>query len=182
MIDDIKKYRAIERLKDGQTITVRAIRAGDKEKIARAFQNLERESIYTRFFTHKTELTDGDLKKITEIDFKQEVGLVVTRAIGTEEEIIGSGRFFVFEGADGRRHAEVAFTVEEDYQGLGMARIILRHLTAIARSQDIVCFEAEVLPENKAMLVAFARSGLPMKQHFTGDVVHITLSLTEGGS
>lgn len=179
MIGDIKNYRAGERLKDGQAVTIRAIRADDKKKIAWAFRNLEKKSIYTRFFTHKTELTEGDLKKFTEIDFEKEVGLVVTRDIGTEEVIIGSGRYFAFEGADVERRAEVAFTVEEDYQGQGMARLILRHLTAIARSRGIAWFEAEVLPENKAMLAAFARSGLPMKQHFTGDVVHVTLSLSE---
>ena len=179
MIDDIKSYRAGERLKDGQAVIIRAIRADDKEKIARAFRNLEKESIYTRLFTHKTELTESDLKKFTEIDFEKEVGLVVTREIDTEEIIIGSGRYFAFEGAGGKRHAEVAFTVEEDYQGQGMARMILRHLTAIARSRGIVGFDAEVLPGNKAMLAAFARSGLPMKQHFTGDVVHVTLSLSE---
>jgi RimJ/RimL family protein N-acetyltransferase len=177
MFDDIKNYRAAERLKNGQAVTIRAIRSDDKDKIARAFRNLEQESIYTRLFTHKTELTDGDLKKITEIDFEKEVGLVVTRDIGTEEVIIGSGRYFAYQGDDGRLHAEVAFIVEEDYQGLGMARVILRHLTAIARSRGIACFDAEVLPENKAMLMAFARSGLPMKQDYAGDVVHVRLSL-----
>ncbi len=45
MIDDIKNYRVGERLKDGQPVTLRAIRADDKEKIARAFRNLEKESI-----------------------------------------------------------------------------------------------------------------------------------------
>ena len=78
MFDDIENYRAEERLKDGRPVIVRAIRADDKEKIIQAFQNLERESIYTRLFTHKTELTDGGLKKITEIDFEREVGLVVS--------------------------------------------------------------------------------------------------------
>jgi RimJ/RimL family protein N-acetyltransferase len=177
MFDHIKNYCVEEKLKNGQSVTVRAIRPEDKEKIDRAFHNLEKESIYTRFFTHKTELTDGDLKRFTEIDFDRELGLVVTRGSDAEEVIIGSGRYFAFEGTDGERHAEVAFTVEEDYQGQGMARLILRHLTAIARSRGIVYFDAEVLPENQAMLAAFARSGLPMTQHYSGDVVHVTLSL-----
>ena len=178
MIDDIRNYRAEERLKNGQPVTWKwAIRADDKERISRAFHNLEKESIYTRFFTHKTELTDGDLKKFTEIDFDQEVGLVVTLGSDAEEVIIGSGRYFAFKGTDGEGHGEVAFTVEEDYQGQGLARTILRHLAVIARSRGIAFFDAEVLPENKAMLVAFARSGLPMTQHYSGDVVHVMLTL-----
>ena len=177
MLNDLKNYRVEERLKNGQTVTVRAIRADDKEKIDRTFRNLERESVYTRLFTHKTELTDGDLKKITEIDFEREVGLVVTLGSGAEEVIIGSGRYFAFEGADGKGHAEVAFMVEEEYQGQGMARLIMGHLAAIARSRGIAFFDAEVLPENKAMLTAFARSGFPMTQNYAEDVMHVMLTL-----
>jgi GNAT superfamily N-acetyltransferase len=177
MRNDLKNYHAEERLKNGQPVTIRAIRPEDKERIHRAFHNLEKESIYTRLFTYKTDLTEGDLKRITEIDFEREVGLVVTLGSGDEEIIIGSGRYFVLGGKEGERHAEVAFMVEEDYQGQGMARLIMRHLAAIARSRGIAFFDAEVLPENKAMLAAFARSGLPMTQHYSGDVVHVTLSL-----
>ncbi|MBI5582182.1 MAG: GNAT family N-acetyltransferase [Deltaproteobacteria bacterium] len=177
MFNNIKNYRAEEKLKDGRPVIVRAIRADDKEKIDRAFRNLEKESVYTRLFTHKMELTEKDMKKLTEIDFEREVALVVTLGSRSNEVIIGSGRYFAFEGTDGQRHAEVAFLVEEDYQGQGLARTIMRHLAAIARSRGIAFFEAEVLPENKAMLAAFARSGLPMTQRYTGDIIQVTLSL-----
>ena len=170
-------YQTDEQLRDGQAVVIRAIRPDDKERIKTAFAGLEAETIYTRLFTHKDELTGDDLKRLTEIDFESEVGLVVTCGTGTDEAIIGSGRYFAFDGADGRRLAEVAVVVEEDYQGQGMARMILRHLASIARSQGIACFEAEVLPVNKAMLRVFARSGLPMKQAPDGDVIHVRLSL-----
>jgi RimJ/RimL family protein N-acetyltransferase len=178
MIDDIRNYRAEERLKNGEPIIIRAIRPEDKGKIITAFENLERESIYTRLFSFKKELTDGDLKRITEVDFDNEVALVVTHIVGNDEIIIGSGRYVITGETDQGPHAEVAFLVEEDFHGLGMAKTILRHLTAIARSRGLAAFEAEVLPGNKAMLTAFARSGLPMEQHHTGETVHITLSLT----
>jgi GNAT superfamily N-acetyltransferase len=71
----------------------------------------------------------------------------------------------------------VTFLVEKDYQGQVTARMIMRHLAGIARSRGIAFFDAEVLPENKAMLAAFARSGLPMSQRYAGDVIHVTLSL-----
>jgi RimJ/RimL family protein N-acetyltransferase len=180
MIEDIKNYQAEERLKNGESVTIRAIRPEDKEKIVQAFQNLEQESIYTRLFSFKKELTDSDLTRITEVDFDKEVALVVTRGTGKDEIIIGSGRYVIFGGTPEGPHAEVAFLVEEDYQGQGMARIIISHLTAIARSRGLTAFEAEVLPKNKAMLTAFARCGLPMEQHYTDDTVHVTLALNGG--
>jgi RimJ/RimL family protein N-acetyltransferase len=178
MIDDVKNYRAEEQLKNGTPVVIRAIRPDDKEKAVQFFQNLEKESIYTRLFTHKKDLTDKDLIWITEIDFSKDVALVVTRVIDQEEIVIGAGRYVTYKGDDGEQHAEVAFTVEEDYQGQGIAKTIIRHLTAIARSRGLASFEAEVLPGNKAMLTAFARSGLPMAQHYNDDVMHVTLSLT----
>jgi hypothetical protein len=59
---------------------------------------------------------------------------------------------------------QVAFTVEEDYQGLGIASRLLEHLVRIARDRGIAEFVAEVLPRNTAMLRVFTRSGLPMMQ------------------
>ena len=177
MTEDLRNYRTEEQLKNGQPITVRAISPEDKEKVVTAFKNLKRESVYTRLFTFKNDLTENDLKWITEVDFEKEVALVVTRTIGDDEIIIGSGRYVITGDTSQGPKAEVAFLVEEDYQGQGMARIILRHLTAIARSRGITAFEAEVLPGNKAMLTAFARSNLPMEKHYADDTVHITLAL-----
>jgi len=179
MTDDIRNYRVEEQLKNGKRVIIRAIRPDDKERIVWAFRNLEKESIYTRLFTFKKELSEGDLKRITEVDFDREVALVVTHTDGEGEVIIGSGRYVITGEAAGGPQAEVAFLVEEDFHGLGMARIILRHLTDIARSRGIAAFEAEVLPGNKAMLTAFARSGLPMEKRYGGDTVHIILSLMD---
>lgn len=43
------------------------------------------------------------------------------------EKIIGAGRYIRFGSAIPPDRAEVAFMVEEDYHGLGIASIILRH-------------------------------------------------------
>ncbi len=72
---------------------------------------------------------------------------------------------------------EVAFTVVEDYHCLGIASRILRCLIAIARDKGIAMLEADVLPENKAMLAVFARSGLAMRQSREDGIVRVTLEL-----
>ena len=56
---DAAKYRAIDKLKDGTPVVVRAIRPEDKDRILDAFQGLDRDSVYTRFFAYKKELTDS---------------------------------------------------------------------------------------------------------------------------
>lgn len=178
-MSDAQNYRVDDKLKDGAAVTIRAIRPDDKDRIVEAFKNLERESIYTRFFRFKSELTDEELKTATEVDFEKTVALVVTiPAGGGEETIIGAGRYIEVDPPNGLRSAEIAFTVKEVYQGQGIASRILRHLVYVAREKGVSGFEADVLAENRRMLAVLARSGLPMKQSFEEGAIHVTLSLT----
>ena len=73
--------------------------------------------------------------------------------------------------------AELAFVVEEDYQGLGIARRLLRHLGIIAREQGITTFTAEVLFQNVAMLKVFKSSDWPMTSTTEDGSVLISLAL-----
>jgi len=171
------KYEAIETLKNGITVRIRSVRADDKERFSEAFRNLEAESIRTRFFQIKKALTDQDLKAATEVDFEKDVALVATIGESAAETIIAGASYAVLDIAGAERSAEVAFTVEEDYQGQGLAGAMLRHLIVIAREKGVSRFEAEVLPENKAMLHVFSRSGLPMTQSVSDGTVHLGLSL-----
>jgi len=150
-------YRAVEQLRNGKSLTIRAIRPDDKERVLRAFNALERDSIYTRFFTPKTTLSADDLRRLTEVDQVRDVALVATR--GDEEVLIGGARY-MSSGAS----AEIAFTVEEDYQRQGIAGCLLRHLAQIARANGIARFEAYVLAQNASMLGVFRRSGLRTTQ------------------
>ena len=74
---DTRTYSAPDKLKDGTPVTVRAIRAGDRDAIAAAFAELDRDSVYTRFFSYKKQLTEAELRQLTEVDFEHVVALVV---------------------------------------------------------------------------------------------------------
>ncbi len=107
------------------------------------------------------------------------VALVVTVGEGEAETIIAGARYAVYDSAAGTpRRAEVAFTVEEDYHGQGIAGRLLRHLARIGRGKGVAHFEAEVLAQNKAMLAVFSRSGLPMGKRIESGTAHVTLDLT----
>jgi RimJ/RimL family protein N-acetyltransferase len=108
--------------------------------------------------------------------------MVVTVGEGVNEIIIGAGRYVVLDAASPLKSAELAFIVNEDYQGQGIAGSVLRHLAQIAREKGVLQFEAEVLRENKAMFAVFSRSGLPIKKKAEGGTVHVTLSLEGAGA
>ena len=173
-----RAYHAAEKLKDGTEVTVRAIRPDDRERLGTAFARLEPGSVYTRFFSHRGQPSADELRAATEVDFESIVALVVTiKDGGGDETIIGAGRYLLNGPPGAGSGAEVAFTVEEDYQGQGIAGLLLRHLAVIARQQGVPELTAEVLPVNRGMLAVFGRSGLPMRQSTEDGVVHVALSL-----
>jgi RimJ/RimL family protein N-acetyltransferase len=174
-------FLATDTLRNGTAVTVRHIRPDDRDRLARAFRNLERDTVYTRFFRYIAEPTEEQLRRATLIDPGRGVALVVTTGAGADEVIIAGGRYMLPAVAGEKRAAEIAFLVEEDYQGLGIAGRILRYLAEIARAQGVSRFDAEVLSRNAAMLRVFARSGLPLKQRREGGTVHVELSLEESG-
>jgi RimJ/RimL family protein N-acetyltransferase len=174
---DIVHYRVTEQLRDQRSVTIRAIRPGDKGLLHEAFKELDEASVYTRFFAPKLQLSEAELIWATEIDFVRNVALAACVQEGDRERIIGMGRYVAAPGPDLPTSAEVAFVVEEDFHGLGIASILLKHLVLIGRKQGLSRLEAEVLPQNKAMLRVFRRSGLPVTTAPGEDAVHVTIRL-----
>jgi GNAT superfamily N-acetyltransferase len=178
--DDIANYNVVEKLRDRRTATIRSIRPGDKELLREAFNGLEAGSIYLRFFGPRKELTDRELVQATEVDFIRTVALVACIQESAGERVIGGGRYFALEGQEPPAAAEVAFLVEEDYHGQGLASILFKHLLLIGRKQGISRFEADVLHGNKKMLRVFERAGLPVVTKVSSDSIHVTIFLNNG--
>ena len=88
--------------------------------------------------------------------------------------IVGGGRYIVVQPAQ----AEVAFIVLDEYQGLGIGRSLMRHLTNIAREAGLQTLIAEVLPNNIPMLQLFKNSGLQLNMRREGQIVHVTILLS----
>jgi GNAT superfamily N-acetyltransferase len=179
-VQDLGCYVFAETLRDGTSVTIRTARASDGPKIRRAFHNLEQDTIYRRFFGYKADVSDAELIRITGADCERAVALLVTIDTGEDEVVIGGASYFVTGSAEAAaRSAEVAFTVEEDFQGRGIGGLLMRHLIGIARAKGLDRLEADVLSRNLPMLDVFRRCGLPMEVRYEGDVIHVILALRE---
>ena len=78
------------RLRDGTMLSIRSARPDDRERIVRAFAGLDRESVYTRYFTYKRELSEADLAHLDAMDFAREAILVATVEGEDGEAIVAS--------------------------------------------------------------------------------------------
>jgi RimJ/RimL family protein N-acetyltransferase len=177
---DARNYKAVETLRSGQIVTVRATRPEDRALIFEGFHDVGRHSLYLRFFKAQNAITDQDLKYFTEVDFIDHVALVVISQLGDKVEVIGGGRYSAYDHHAKIRRAEVGFLVHDRYQDQGVATLLLKHLLTIARDNGITQFEAEVLPGNTKMLTVFSRTGLPMSVLRVGvdNVLHVTLTVS----
>lgn len=174
MIEILHGYEAHDRLRDGRSVQVRAIRPDDKHALQSGLHRLSPDSAYFRFFRPKRDLSPQELAYFTEVDFHDHVALVAVLDGGPT--LVGVGRYIVCD-AKPTRSAEIALVVDETHQGLGIATLLLRHLVKIARAADISAFFATVLAENRRMLAVLDRSGLPQKRTEGGGVVVVRLSL-----
>ncbi|HMQ16070.1 MAG TPA: GNAT family N-acetyltransferase, partial [Phycisphaerae bacterium] len=75
------------------------------------------------------------------------------------------------------RGAEVAFTVQDEWQHKGLGTYLFQRLVQIARGNGIERFTAEVLAENAPMLAVFHRSNLKVTTADEGGVVHVTMTV-----
>jgi GNAT superfamily N-acetyltransferase len=174
---DVQNYAAAETLKDGSPVAVRAIRACDRQGVLEAFGKLDRDSVYTRFFTFKKSLTDNELTQLTDIDPENVVALVATATNEDRGALLGGGRYCSERPLRHSHNAELAFITADRHHGRGVASLILKHLVLIAREQGLSKLEADVLANNRAMLKVFERSGLPLQLGRDSNIVHVCLRL-----
>jgi len=174
---DIKNYCAVEKLKDGSEVVIRTVRAEDKDGFARGFEQLSGEAIYRRFFSHKKQLSEEELKTATEIDFVRVIALVAEIVKDGEKKLIGACRYVAIDDNDTPRRAEVAFTVLDAWQGKGLGKILFRHLSDIGRDRGVEKFEAVVLSENRGMAKVFTSTGLQMNTRSEDGEIHFDMHL-----
>ena len=126
----------------------------------------------------KKRLTDADLDRFTILDYARNFGLAATLLERNDERFIGVGRYAAL-GGEHPDQAEVAFAVEDEYQGRGVGTLLLEHLGRIARANGISRLEADVLFSNTRMLEVFARSGFVVSQSTESGVVRVGFAIEE---
>ena len=157
-------------LRDGGTGHLRPVSPADADALQAFHMKQSQSSIYLRFFTYKAKLTNKELERFTNVDYRNRVAFVIT--IG--EEIIGIGRY---DRLDDPTEAEVAFNIADGHQGRGLGSILLEHLAAAARENGIRRFSAEVLPENRKMIGVFADAGYEVRRHFDDGVIALDFNI-----
>ncbi|WP_153505911.1 bifunctional acetate--CoA ligase family protein/GNAT family N-acetyltransferase [Cumulibacter manganitolerans] len=151
---------------DGGTVHVRPITPADADALVAMHARTSDRTRYLRFFGPYPRIPDRDLKRFTEVDYRNRVALIVT--VG--DDLIAVGRYDRYPDTD---TAEVAFLVEDAHQGRGLGPMLLEHLAAAARENLIKRFAAEVLAENGRMVRTFIDAGYSPTRSYEEGVVRL---------
>ena len=138
---------------DGSEVLIRPIRPADAPMEQDFVQHLSADSRYRRFMSTMLELPPGKLKYLTEIDYVRHLALVaIIRRDGHEVEI-GVARYVA--GPSGT-DCEFAIAIDDEWQGSGVAGILMLTLIDAARARGFQRMEAFILSTNDKM-IKFAR-------------------------
>ena len=161
-------------LRDGRTVRVRPVRPADVEAIVGLLGGLSERSLELRFFSSSVDVEE-QAGAAVDVDYGGSYGVLAL--IGGEGRVVG---YASCDRIDDER-AEVAFTVADEYQGLGLGSIMLVGLAEHAVEQGIGLLVAEVMPENRGMLATFRDSGRPVRMRTEPGLITVELpsSLSE---
>ncbi|HEX5595239.1 MAG TPA: GNAT family N-acetyltransferase [Micromonosporaceae bacterium] len=158
-------------LSDGTTVHLRQIRPEDAEAIVAMHARFSERTRYLRYFSPYPRIPDRDLRRFVTVDHHEREAFVVI----TGDRIVAVGRYERL--GPGAPEAEVAFVVEDAYQGRGIGSVLLEHLAEAARQEGISRFVAEVLPTNAAMLGVFADFGYQVQRQYADGVAHLSFPI-----
>ena len=133
--------------------TLRDIRPEDKDALQRFHVGLSDETRYRRFHAYKGELTNSDLRYLTEIDGRSHVAVVAEH----DGELVAVARAVI--DAERGGEAELAVVVGDEQQSSGIGAVLVDRLRRRMAARGVERLVAEVQADNHRALRFFQGFG-----------------------
>ena len=159
-------------LRDGRTVTLRALRPTDADALTALGRALPAGSVRARFAAGPRPL-DAEVADLMAADGNQHV--VLTAWAGPT--LAGMASYVREDPPAPGGDAEDKFAVSPVFQGRGVATLLLETLARIARPREIRAFDACVPRANRSMLSVFYDSGFSVDEQADGEILHVRLGL-----
>jgi RimJ/RimL family protein N-acetyltransferase len=133
-------------LRDGSRVTIRPVLKADAPLLADGFTRLSARSRWMRFLHAKSQLTEAELRYLTDVDHHDHEAI---GAVDRDGRGVGVARF-VRDREDGQA-ADVAVTVVDEWQRRGLGTELLSRLSDRARQEGISRFTGVISAYNAPM-------------------------------
>jgi acyl-CoA hydrolase/GNAT superfamily N-acetyltransferase len=158
--------------KGGLKVRIRAIKPSDEEAMRRLFYRFSNTAVYRRFLFPISTMPHDKIQEYVNVDYGQVMSVVALAGEPDEEAIIAEARYVK---DDHSAYGEVAFIVDEKYQGRGVATYLYQMLIRLAKERGLKGFTAEVLPANKEMLKVFEKGDLAIDARLETGLYRLTI-------
>lgn len=167
-------------LPDGTTAVIRLSHAGDREGLVAFHRNLSDTSVYLRYFSPVNVAWRTGTARIAEDlinDPVRHLTLIVERCAADygAQAIIATGHLVIPEA--GCTTAELALTVRDEFQGMGVGSALLDALIVTGRAAGLHAITATVLAQNQSMLQLCREHGFQKTTVGTGETIQLSLDL-----
>ncbi len=159
-------------LKNGQGILLKPATMNEIPLVESFMKRISQDSLRMRFMASMSTVSNKIITELCKGDFTQDGCLLALTGEDNDTKVVGLGNYI---STGNGRSAEVAFLIEDEYQGRGIGTILLERLAGLAAANGIVELEAEVLPDNQPMMNVFKSSGFEKHRVWESDTVHIEL-------
>jgi len=160
----------------GETVTIRPAKPVDVRRIQEHFYNLPTNDVISRFFHEKTTFVQNDVEGVSQVDYVNDLTIVALVGDFGFGQVIGVAEYLL---EPAKNVAEVAFSVSKEWQGKGLAKILIRKLADAAQENGIAGLMAYTNTDNRGMIRLF--KGLPYTVHtaFDGDMLQLRCRFDE---
>jgi len=135
-------------LRDGRSVTVRAVQSDDGNAMRLALERLSAEARHSRFMG-AVNVTPALVERAVRPTADRERALVAVASEDADVTIVGGARYV---GGGDSETCEFAITISDGWRGAGLASRMMRALIMDAAARGLTCMEGYVLKVNKPML------------------------------
>ena len=165
----VEEERTVQ-LKNGQEVLLRPARSSDAMGMKEIFYQMSDHDIYTRFFRRVNAMTFKEAQRLCDVNFESEVAFVAVTGTRDNEQIIGTGAYFLNPSTN---LAEVAYMIVPHMQGTGLGGALQRRMMEYAKRMGVRGFVADILAENSKMIALAKRATENFEVHRDGETVEV---------
>ncbi|MEJ2056762.1 MAG: GNAT family N-acetyltransferase [Desulfofustis sp.] len=171
----LEETRMIER----RQITFRPIKMTDERPLQEHYYGLDQIDVVSRFFHEKTSFVSKQIERTFIIDYSRDLTIVAVVGEPGFERVIAVGEYYNNPESN---LAEIAFSVEKQWQGRGISSIVIRKLAEAARDNGIDGFTAYTSKDNERMIKLFRSLDYQVSVTAEGDMVYLEARFKELGT
>lgn len=158
-------------------IIFRPLKPSDEEMMRRFFYRQSSESSTMRYLAPRTTMRHGEVQPYIQIDYEKTLSVVAIAQQRGIESIVAECRYAYDQTND---EYEFAIAVDEDYQRLGIATLMLDLILSTAKSRGIKKIVGHVLGENESMFAVLKKTAMTPDVIGHGVQSKVIFDLTDG--